>query len=145
MRISAPTAIFTMPDVKYSIIRSNSEDGSISSDEKANMDIENNLNNNYPVSTRAPSTVRTYQTSYNDILTESEKLIILVVCCTLAGIVLLIAVYCCLRGLYRSFLKTVECHICLENVRVYNWHNRTTSSGGGGSGGPCKMCRRQPR
>ena len=62
----------------------------LKSDEKANMDIENNLNSNHPMSTRAPSTVRTYQTSYNDILTESEKLIILVVCCTLAGIVLLI-------------------------------------------------------
>ena len=62
----------------------------LKSDENANMDIENNSNNNYPMSTRVPSTVQTYQASYNDILTESEKLIILVVCCTLAGIVLLI-------------------------------------------------------
>ena len=54
------------------------------------MDIGNNLNNKNSMSTRVPSTVRTYQTSYDDILTESEKLIIVVVCCTLAGIVLLI-------------------------------------------------------
>ena len=40
-------------------------------------------------------------------------------------------VFCCFQKLYNVFLKTIECHICSERVRVNDWRKSTTSRGGG--------------
>ena len=40
-------------------------------------------------------------------------------------------VFCCFRKLYNVFLKTIECHICSERVRVTDWRKSTTSRSGG--------------
>ena len=40
-------------------------------------------------------------------------------------------VFCCFHKLYNVFLKTIECHICSERVRVHDWNKSTTSRSGG--------------
>ena len=40
-------------------------------------------------------------------------------------------VFCCFYKLYNVFLKTIECHICSERVRVHDWRKPASSRSGG--------------
>ena len=36
---------------------------------------------------------------------------------------------CCLYKCYNAFLKTIECHICDERIRIRDWKTKSSSNG----------------
>ena len=40
-----------------------------------------------------------------------------------------IVLFCCLYKCYNAFLKTIECHICDDRIRIRDWKNKSSSNG----------------
>ena len=40
-----------------------------------------------------------------------------------------IVLFCCFYKCYNAFLKTIECHICDERIRIRDWKNKSSSNG----------------
>ena len=40
-----------------------------------------------------------------------------------------IVLFCCFYKCYNAFLKTIECHICDERIRIRDWKNKSSSDG----------------
>ena len=107
--------------------------------------------------TRIPSTVKTYQTIGYLLTDTERTVAIVILCSIAGIIVItgkmrlatnfryrnwsrlfsmptiskhiidFSVVFCCFHKLYNVFLKTIECHICSERVRIHDWNKSTTS------------------